>query len=222
MTVNDVYVLMKYIINKNEQGYLSPSQFNTVINQGQRSYASYLLGSFQTYSAGRPVSKVELGDNTVVRQRLSPIIYGYNLSVDTNGYSPYPGDYAQADAMWSFYGFNRIRSVQQDSLWSYYNSVIDPIATNPIYLIEDTGFQFYPQSISAAKLSYVRNPPNMVWGYVDDNRGRPVYSEDHSTQPVWDDLSIFEIITRALAMVGVNLQSQAVVQYAEQIKREGQ
>ncbi len=222
MDVNDVYVLMQYIINKNQQGYLSPSQFNTVINQGQRSYASYLLGSFQTYAPGRPISKVELGDNTVVRQRLSPIIYGYNLSVNTDGYSPYPGDYAQADAMWSFYGFSRIRSVQQDSLWSYYNSVIDPVASHPIYLIQDTGFQFYPQSLGAAKLSYVRNPPEMVWGFTTNINGRPVYSAAHSTQPVWDDLAMFEVITRALAMVGVNLQSNVVAQYAEQIKREGQ
>ena len=101
MNINDWYVLAQYITNKNQQGYLAPAKFNLVINQGARSYQSYLLGSFQTYSSGRPVSKVELGQNSVVRQRLAPTIYGYNLAIDTTGFSPYPGDYLQTDAMWS-------------------------------------------------------------------------------------------------------------------------
>lgn len=222
MDVNDIYELMQYIIAKNMQGYLSPDEFNLTINQAQQSYQSYLLGNFQTYTPGRPVAKVELGQNSVVRQRLSPSIYNYNLAVDSTGFSPYPGDYLQADAMWSIYGNNRIRYVQQDSLYSFYNSVIDPVATNPIYLIEDVGFRFYPVTTATAKLSYVRNAPNMVWGYTLDGNGNPVYDVASSTQPIWDDASMLEIIARALRMVGVNLQSAVVSQYAEEIKNQGQ
>lgn len=222
MDVNDIYELMQYIIAKNMQGYLSPDEFNLTINQAQQSYQSYLLGNFQTYIPGRPVAKVELGQNSVVRQRLAPSIYNYNLTVDGTGFSPYPGDYLQADAMWSIYGNNRIRYVQQDSLYSFYNSVIDPVATNPIYLIEDVGFRFYPVTTATAKLSYVRNAPNMVWGYTLDGNGNPVYDVALSTQPIWDDASMLEIIARALRMVGVNLQSAVVSQYAEEIKNNGQ
>ena len=46
----------------------------------------------------------------------------------------------------------------------------------------------------------------------------PIVSQD----PVWDVASIFEIISRGLALIGVNLQSAAISQFAEQIKREGQ
>lgn len=222
MDVNETYELMQYIIAKNQQGYLSPDEFILTINQAQRSYQSYLLGSLQTYIPGRPVAKVELGQNSVVRQRLSPSIYNYNLSVDGTGFSPYPGDYLQADAMWSIYGNNRIRYVQQDALYSFYNSVIDPVTTNPIYLIEDVGFRFYPVTTATAKLSYVRNAPDMVWGYTDDANGNPVYNPLSSTQPIWDDASMLEIIARALRMVGVNLQSAVVSQYAEEIKNQGQ
>lgn len=222
MSINDIYELILYIISKNQQGYLSPDEFNLTINQAQQSYQSYLLGNFQTYTPGRPVAKVELGQNSVVRQRLAPSIYNYNLTVDGTGFSPYPGDYLQADAMWSIYGNNRIRYVQQDSLYSFYNSVIDPVATNPIYLIEDVGFRFYPVTTATAKLSYVRNAPNMVWGYTLDGNGNPVYDVASSTQPIWDDASMLEIIARALRMVGVNLQSAVVSQYAEEIKNQGQ
>ena len=223
MTINEVYQLVLYATAKNaSQGYVSPADFNLTINQAQKSYVSYLLGSFQTYSPGRSVARVEFGQNTIVRTRLAPIIYWNTLTVDIYGYAPYPGDYLQSDAMFTNSGYNRIRAVQQDSLYSYYNSVIDPIATNPIYILETEGFRFFPTNLGAAKLSYVTNPPDMVWGYTLDGNGIPVYSSGTSVQPVWDDASILEIIVRALSIIGVNLQLNALEQYSMVIKNQGQ
>ncbi len=223
MNIDDWYELMKFIINKNQQGYLPPAKFNIVINQGSRSYQSFLLGSFQQYTPGRPVARVELGNNRTVRQRLAPVIYGYVLSVSSStGKSPYPGDFLQVDSMYSIYGVKRIRYAEQTKLDAYYNSVIDPIATNPIYLIEDTNFQFYPSNIYQAKLSYVRDAPEMLWAYTLDGNGRPVYDEANSIQPVWDNIAMYDILCRALAIVGINLQSQQVIAYSQEIKTQGQ
>ena len=223
MTIDEIYQLVLYATAKNaSQGYVSPDDFNLTINQAQKSYASYLLGSFQQYMPGRPVARVEFGQNTIIRTRLAPIIYWYNLSVNSNGYSPYPGDYLQVDAMLTSTGLNRIRAVQQDSLYSYYNSVLDPIASNPVYILQDTGFHFYPENIGSAKLSYVRNPPDMVWAYTLNGNGIPVYDAANSVQPVWDDAAILDIIVRALAIIGVNLQTNVLEQYAMTIKNQGQ
>jgi hypothetical protein len=223
MTIDEIYQITLYATAKNaSQGYVSPDDFNLTINQAQQSYVAYLLGSFQQYMPGRPVARVEFGQNTIIRTRLAPIIYWYDLSVDPDGFSDYPGDYLQTDAMFTYGNYNRIRAVQQDSLYSYYNSVIDPIASNPIYILEDLGFRFFPEDINEAKLSYVRNPPNMEWAYTLDGNGIPVYDPINSVQPVWDDASILEIIVRALAIIGVNLQLNTVMQYSMDIKNQGQ
>lgn len=222
--VDDVYQIVTYAVGKNlQQGYVSPDDFNLVINQAQKSYVSYLLGSFQQYQPGRPTARVEFGQNTVVRQRLSPIIYQTNLAIDPFGYAPYPADYLQADAMWvSIYGYERIREVQQNFLYSTYNSVIDPIDSWPIYVIEDTGFRFYPITLGSSRLSYVAQPPDMLWAYTLNPNGIPVYNAAGSVQPVWDDASILEIIVRALRLIGVNLQYNDVSAYANQIQVQGQ
>lgn len=223
MDVNDVYNIMLYAVKKNkQQGYFSPSDFNVTFNIAQKAYVAYLLGEFRQYQPGRPISTVQFGNNQGVRQRLSPIIYMVNLVIDNNGHSPYPGDYLHKDAMWSFYGYERIREASQEQHWFLYGSVINPYSSNPYHLIDDTGFQFFPQNYGSAKLSYVRNPPNVVWGYTLDGNGRPVYSASASTQPVWETDSILEIIVRALRIVGVNLQAQEVSQYANEIKMGGQ
>lgn len=219
--VNTVYELMLFVINKNQNGYFAPEDFDRTINQAQVDYITYLLGVFQQYTPGRPIAKVELGNNQTVRQRLTPVIYEYNLTVDGNGSSPYPGDYLQTDAMWTMAGFNRIRFVQQDSLFSYYNSTIDPIQTNPIYLLQDAGLKFYPSDLGSAKLSYIRTPPAIHWGYTLDVNDRPVYDPTTSADPIWNDTSIWEIVARALKMVGVDLQAADVSRYADEIKQLG-
>lgn len=329
MNVNDTYVLMQYILNKNQQGYLSPADFNNIINQAQRSYISYLIGSLQKYQYGRPVAPVELGGSLTLRQILSPFIVESNLTINNQGTAAYPSDYVLADAMYYGANFDRVREVEQDKLYSFYNSQIDPVAQNPIYLLKEAGFQFYPINIGSAKLSYVRNAPNVIWAYTLDGNGRPVYSEvgpqiattgsgtgwtgtsfstgyTHTTaagtaplvgafssvqelyynisvtitgaippnsyirvefgglsffvgtgtitysgyatssspltitpynlfngtitltinqasvQPLWGDTTMLDVISRALVMVGVNLQSQNIIQYANDIKKQGQ
>lgn len=221
MDVNQVYDLIKFIANKNQQGYITPSQFNLIINQAQNSYTSFLLGSLQQYMPGRPMARVELGNNSIVRQRLAPIIKATTLTIDGTGFSPYPTDYVQVDAIRTN-TLQRVRFVQQDSLYSYYNSVIDPVADNPIYLLEDTGLRFYPITLGSAKLSYVSDPTDIVWAYTLDANNRPVYDPANSVDPIWAVTSILEIVTRALAMIGVNLQAGAVSQYAQEIKTNGQ
>jgi hypothetical protein len=44
----------------------------------------------------------------------------------------------------------------------------------------------------------------------------------NSQQPVWDDAAMLEIIVRALAIIGVNLQMNVLEQYSMAIKNQGQ
>ena len=231
MNVNDMYRICQFAINKAQNGYLTPSEFNLIINQAQVSYQDYLLGEFQQYQYGRAQARINYSENENIRQRLSPLITETTLTINgTSGEASYPNDYVQADAIITT-AFKRVRFVQQDSLYSYYNSEIDPVATNPIYLIEPTGFQFYPKTLGSAILTYVKDAPTIVWAYTTVS-GRPVYAPTQTgvgvtpitgaVQPVWDNVDLLEIIARALKLVGVNLQAGQVEQYANQVTQQGQ
>ena len=231
MNVNDMYRICQFAINKAQNGYLTPSEFNLIINQAQVSYQDYLLGEFQQYQYGRAQARINYSENENIRQRLSPLITETTLTINgTSGEASYPNDYVQADAIITT-AFKRVRFVQQDSLYSYYNSEIDPVATNPIYLIEPTGFQFYPKTLGTALLTYVKEAPSIVWAYTTVS-GRPVYAPTQTgggvipttgtVQPVWADVDLLEIIARALKLIGVNLQAGQVGQYANQVTQQGQ
>lgn len=315
-----MYLICQFAINKSQNGYLSPAQFNTIINQGQTSYQNYLLGEFQQYQYGKAQARIGYSQNENIRQRLSPLIAESTLTVNGNtGQALYPSDFIQVDTLYQIVGgvgavspivggtlytagtyasvpltggkgtgalatvvvaagavttvtitnpgtgyylgdvlsaasssigntgsgftatvnsissatnVIRIRYTQQDSLYSFYNSTIDPIATNPVYLIKQTGFQFYPSTLGPVVLTYIKNAPTMTWAYTLDANGRPVYAptatgatvtpSTGTVQPVWDDVDLLEIIARALKLVGLNLQMGQIQQYANQITQQGQ
>lgn len=223
MIVDTVYSIMKFVINKNQQGYFSPANFNTIFPAAELQYLDYLLGEFQQYQYGRPVPRVQFGMNETIRQSLTPLIGPpVSLTIDGTGLSPYPSDFQQVDAIYFGNPQDRIRFVSQDRLYSFLSSVIDPVASNPIYLIQNNGFQFYPITLATVSLSYVKTPPKTFWASTPDANGRPIYDPINSVDPIWFDTDIFDVIARALKMVGVNLQAPAVMQYATELKNVGQ
>lgn len=229
MTADFGYTLVKKVLAKNQQGYASPSDYNTFINQAQLMYQDYLLGEFEQYQYQRPVPKVQFGMNQQVRQSLTPLIGPFiTLTVDGTGFSSYPADFQQVDAMMTT-DDRAIRYCQQHQKQAFIKSRIDPVVTNPIYLIEgnddpkmDGGFQFYPIALGAAKISYVKTPPEIKWAYNPDGNGRPIYDPTNSVDPVWYDVDCMEILARTLRMFGVSLQAPQVSQYANEIKSVGQ
>lgn len=224
MTSNTAYQTMLYACTKNlQQGYLSPEDFYTTINTAQQQYLDYLLGEYQQYQAGRPIAVVEIGEKEKIRNSIAPLIYNTVLTPNTTtGIASFPSDYEAVDAMWEIYNLYNIRFVSQPRLASFFNSKIDVIGENPVYLLKHEGFQFYPTNIGLTRMSYVRTPPSIVWGYNLDPNGTPVWNPSTSQEPVWGDTDMMNIIARALLMVGVNLNAGQVAEYATQIKMRGQ
>lgn len=222
MDANTPYEIIKYAANKNQNGNIPPDKYMLVINQGQRDYQRWLIGETQSYVNGRPVSRVELGNSQRVIQALAPFIDSpATLTIAGDGTVAWPNNMEEVVAMYTT-SMDRVRFVQQDSLWSYLNSVIDPVATNPIYLINNNSFQFYPVTIGSAKVSFVKTPPDIVWGYTTDVNGRRIYDAGTSVAPAWSDTDMMEVIARALRLIGVNLSAPQISQYADQIKMQGQ
>ncbi len=221
MTVDFVYSIILTAASKNQGGYINPGLFNLVINQAQLSYMDWLLGYPEGNRDGTK-PRLQYGMSENVRNIVTPFIgVPAPLVVNANGQANYPSDYQQTDAMFTT-SMDRIRFVQQDSLYSYLQSTIDPVATNPIYLIQNIGFQFYPLTIGNALLSYVKTPPQIFWAYTPDADGRPQFNAGSSSDPIWYDTDMLEVIARALKLVGVNLQAPMITQYANDIQKNGQ
>lgn len=223
LSADEMYKIEQLILNKNQNGYFPPEQFDIVNNQAQYDYLNTLLGDFRKYQVGRPIPPVAWGQTAKIRQSLTPFVQPpTTLTVNgTTGLAAYPPDYEMWDAMyWGIYK-QPVKFIQQGRLASHLNSSINPISRNPAFLSIYTGFQIYPTNIGTTDLSYIRTPRNIHWGSDPDIYGRKIYNAATSSDPEWDRVDCIQIIVRAMRMMGVNLQAPEVNQYAEQIKNVG-
>ena len=230
MDANTVYLLITDICNQFQRGNIPPARLNRIVQQGQTSFLDYSLGELQQYQYGNPNSRVQFGVNETARQRLTPFIpQPVVLNIDATGLAPYPTNFEQVDAMYIDLPTKpRIRFVPQHKASNYISDPIDQVDSNPIYLLENEGFRFYPNSdfdgnsLGTALLSYVKTPPIFNWVSTPDRQGRPIYDSGSSTGLAWFDVDCLEIIARSLKMIGVNLGSPEISQYAQNIIDKGQ
>jgi hypothetical protein len=219
MTIDQVYKFVDFIIKKsNSGGYLTPDEFNLIINRAQIQYFNKLYGNQNDYRYDRPVPKIAYAITEKISNSLSPFLSDSTaLVIDGNGQVNIPSDLFQTVSITHTIDNieYEITRVEQDrianNLSSYYDA---PTSDFPIYSQLRTKFQFYPKNLATASLFYLKKPTDMVWGYTTVS-GRPVYNSGTSVQPLWKDMDINEIIYIALSYIGVNLKDGDVSQFAQ-------
>src|SRR4051812_45712231 len=169
MDVSDVFEIIKYCSNATINGDISVAEFNRIATLGENSYINFLLGAPQQYQYQRPQPRIQYSLNRNIRQKLTPLISEPEvLDIDNTGKAYYPSGYLLLDAMYQM-DLSEVRYASQEKLSSFIRSKIDPVSTNPIYLIEDQGFQFYPITLGQAKISFVKLPSPMVLATTPDS-----------------------------------------------------
>jgi hypothetical protein len=218
-SINDTYLFVQELINKQQNGYLPPDEFNRLINQAQYARFNELYGKPEQYAAvNMPVAKMAYARTQEISEKLSPFVTEVSLPV-TVGVATVPVNLVHAVSM--RYGTRVVKRVEYDRLSSFLNSVIDtPNADFPIYVQLDGQYKIYPTTVTPVTLDYLRVPNEAVWGYTVVS-GRPVYNSGTSTDLEWDETEITNICMKLLSMFGISVKDQQMVNYAEQQKAQG-
>lgn len=219
MTIDQAYKFIDFIIKKsNSGGYLTPDEFNLVINRAQVQYFNKLYGNQNDYRYDRPVPRISYAVTEKISNSLSPFLSDVTtLTIDVNGQVNIPNDLFQTVSLTrTIDGVEyEITRVEHDRIANNLSSEYDaPTTEFPIYTQLRTKFQFYPKNLGTANLYYLKQPTDMLWAYTTVN-GRPVYNAGASVQPLWKDMDMNEIIYIALSYIGVNLKDPEVAQFAE-------
>jgi len=226
MTIDEVYRFINFIVKKsNAGGYVTPSEFNLLINRAQIQYFNKLYGNQNDYRYDRPIPKISYAVTEKISNSLSPFLSDKTtVTIDSNGQCTTPTDMIQMVAVTKEAVGKpecEITRVEQDrianNLSSYYDA---PDAEFPIYAQLRTKLQFYPKNLASASVIYLKKPTNMVWAYTTLS-GRPVYDAGTSVQPQWEEVDMNEIMYLALSYIGVNLKDPDVSQFANMKTQTG-
>ena len=218
MTIDEVYKFINFIVKKsNAGGYVTPFEFNLLINRAQIQYFNKLYGNQNDYRYDRPVPKISYAVTEKISNSLSPFLSDKTtVTIDANGQCTTPTDMIQMVAVTKEVSGKEyeITRVEQDrvanNLSSYYDA---PDTEFPIYAQLRTKLQFYPKTLASASVIYLKKPTNMAWAFTTVS-GRYVYEPLLSVQPLWSDVDMNEVMYIALSYIGVNLKDQEVSQFA--------
>ena len=218
MTINDIYKLVSYLVDKYQGTYLAPDDFNMVINMAQRQYLNYLTEDGSGHAGMRLGRKSGMVINAPVVETLSIFIKESTLSV-TSQIVTQPNDLYRIISMRTSNDLNVIRKITPDKLAEIIDDVIDPpTITDPIYLDIANNFKIYPSTVTSVRVSYVREPADMKWAYT----GALSYDSVNSVQPEWGTKDLEDIIYRAIGIIGINLKDGDLQRSAQMIKQQGE
>lgn len=221
MNINDVYKIVSYLVDKYQGTYLSPDDFNTVINMAQSQYLSFISDDTGNQSRN-PKNPVGMSTSAIIADTLSSFLTESTLTI-TSQLSNKPANLYKTVAIRTVDDDYPVKFVAGDRVASYIGNAIDaPSNTEAIYYELGSTYKFYPSTLTTAKLTYISNPPELKWAYTGSLIYDPVNSlPANNAGLAWGDSDMYEIIYRAIGIIGINLKDGDLVRAAQFVKNDG-
>jgi hypothetical protein len=226
--IDIIYKTLLTILNKENQGYISPTDYNLLANNVQQEiFRSYFEDeNLDKNKENRGISNRGYSNLPFnQRQRITPFAKQSDLTVAsiTTTYTAFdkPTDlYLLEDNGVSSDTGKLISEVERSSIVTLMNTEAAPTLSYPVY--EDVGnrLRVYPKTIEDISLRYIRKPLEPKWTFFILANGKESYNPANASFQDFElnPSEFSNIVLRMLTYLGVNLREEQVVQIAEQLK----
>jgi hypothetical protein len=239
VNVNTVYQTVLSILNKEQRGYMTPSEFNKIgtqvqleifekyfedLNQQARiqqtdfNYSDRLENTDEKVAIFKTYANANYNNSATTSQKYFdlPTVDAYGISV--NFYRL--GEVTYKDEV-------LVQRLQRNDFYTSEKSKLTKATeTFPTYLYENKKLYLRPTSITNnVQVEYVRKPKDVVWGFTVGDLGQYIYDTrtySSTTPPVGSqDFELHEseqteIILRILMYAGIIIRDPQIIQAAAQ------
>ena len=235
--INSVRNTVLSVLNKNNYGYISPSDFNLYAKQAQMEFFEEYFSSYNKivnmensrlsgtgYADLRKVTEeaIEIFSQTSTLTQVAPASNRFYLpSLTTTGYDYYMINkvlcYDGSGAQRVFKG--EAEKVSHSKITMLVNSLLTtPTETYPAYTQEGSVMTIYPSSINLPNevdAQYFRYPKDPKWTYITLANGEPVFDQ---SQPDYQDFEVpvedeYKLVMKILQYAGVSIREMTPVQF---------
>lgn len=213
MIIDQVYQLVQFIVNKEQRGNFTPSQFNVLARSIQLQYISDRVGNIKIMTpAGVPAFGYE--STWRIHEDLRPLIYGpVTIPINSQGLFNYPYGYIWPDAVHKT-DYRPITRITADQYpYRKHSSIVPPTEKYPIMIMRGQYGFIDPYSIGSFMMSYLKLPADPIWAYTNVN-DKPVFNPSASVDFETTHLSVNSLAMMILSHVGINLGADQIAQYA--------
>jgi len=231
--INSVRNTVLAIINKNNYGYISPSDFNLFAKQAQLDlFDEYFYNYNQQINeenarmSGTGYANIKLGYEEVIdsfsiteyltQKTLNTSIY-FLPSTNTTG-----SDYYLLNKVLCYSAGNLLgeaEKVSHNKITLLNSSLLtSPNTTFPAYTQEGQSITVFPTTINSGQdvqAQYIRYPKDPKWTYVTLYNGEPLFDQ---TAADYQDFELpiddsNDLVAKILQYAGISIREQEVVQY---------
>jgi hypothetical protein len=217
INVDDVYKTVLLILNKEQRGYITPTEFNKVATQVQLD----ILESYFEYEN----KQYRISDNeSEYSDRFKNIDEKIAIFKETSSSSTSPVTIASETGSNEFYKLGtviynnntEVQKIQPNDLLYVNNSPLTaPTSRYPVYTLANGIITTSPE-LSNITFTYLRKPKDVVWGYIPDPGGTGGYVYDPGSSQDFElhDTEQTDVILKILMYSGVIIRDPQIVQSA--------
>ena len=210
VNVNTVYQRVLAITNKEQRGYITPQEFNTIANQAQ-------LDIFEQYfydlnQFGRvPGNQTDYADMLEILEEKISIFEKTGISV--SGGTTLPTDlYRLGSILTNCPSCREVEQItQKEWLYIQKSPIAQPTNEFPIYIRDNAGIKVYgtdnAQITSGVYANYVKIPAIVSW-VANSTTG--LYNSAASTNFELHESEETELVIKILALAGIILKDNSV------------
>tara|TARA_R110002167_G_scaffold5418_2_gene25336 strand:- start:7528 stop:8271 length:744 start_codon:yes stop_codon:yes gene_type:complete len=234
INVNTVYRTVLLLLNKEQRGYMTPTEFNSIANQVQLEiFEQYFSDLNQQLRV--PQTDVDYANRVKsIDEKLAIFkTFGAGVYVAAAGTVPTHFTLPTIDAFGSTSPFYQIGAIvykptigypseiQRLDKTEFYNiqksDLTAPSVYSPVYLYENNKIFISPSSIvSDLEVNYIRKPTPITWGFTSGSLGQYVYSSSSSIDFELMSSEQTTVILKVLFYAGVIIEDNTVIQVAAQ------
>jgi hypothetical protein len=226
INVNTVYQTVLMILNKEQRGYMTPTEFNTVATQVQleifEKYFDDLNQQLRVPQADTDYAdrQENLDEKLAIFKTFGDAIYttigglSYFVLPTADTYGNLVSFYRLGNVL-----YNDEKVVQRLDRHEFYyanqSRLTKPSTLNPAYLYENQKLFVKPTSIiDKIKVDYIRKPNNVEWTFTTGNLGQYQNNSLTSVDFELHQSEQTEVVLKVLLYAGIVIRDPQIVQAA--------
>tara|TARA_R100001594_G_scaffold8348_3_gene21668 strand:+ start:2699 stop:3358 length:660 start_codon:yes stop_codon:yes gene_type:complete len=210
MTIDELYKYIKFLANKENRGWLKPSEFNLMAKRAQLDVLKDRFGKISPDGTNDGYR-----ENAQYYDEIRTVIQ-YDTSLSGTGVYSFPAGYLYFLSL--KFNDSEVEIVDHGELTKRRKShLIPPTPDSPIGLIDSGGIRIYTSSAGVqsgdARLTYIKEPAAPNWRYTIVNNVE-VFNSTNSVGLTLPESTHKEIAHRILAYLGILIREAPMIEYS--------
>lgn len=234
LDIQSLYYFFNVLINKEQSGELSDTQFNSACQFVNLDLFRKYSGVPEEYMPNNPVPRIGWQMTNAVSDDLRNFIVNANIAKNNNGYFPFPADYSVFSSMWYRYMLNNPKGGSPTNELRWIENVSDgelrlrltsnikyPSLFFPVCAWYSYGFKVYPDTITNIELTYLKVPREPLRAFTQLSNDETAYDSANSIQFEYPQSLYPNIAARIGKYLGITIREDQFVAYMDKRQQEG-